>query len=341
MYDKINSLALAWDSTYKVPGRKRYLADNQQAPNIAKTNFLSYAQKPSTRVLSFLGLAIGRPPGEHPRAWRDRVSMALNIVMFIPNLAKNVVKLLTEFLPLAGYVKMKSMNIQYSGVGRNHSKPKAVVTQILAGIAYGLYFIGRAVTSPSRGIRKAYKMEPSFSVIEKQRTVSNRVAGVALAVFSGLITAAVYTIALPFIVGLAAPSLVAAGATLVAKSAIASAAVKGFALVGSYLTTALQAIGVASIPAAVVGVSSLTATAATAGCVVASEVDIHRKRKGSTAKMAASMNGKPGNGHDADGVEGRNSLKKDMPSRPGRSSPMFISSEGPRVLPSRSPMSSH
>lgn len=257
----------AWDATYRVPGQGEHKGSNE---------FAAYRNKASTRLLTFLGLSL-RYRKDKSFSGRDVASIVFNVVMFVPNLAKNLVKLVTEFLPLAAYVAAKN-KCDESGVKNN--RPKFFAFKALQGLAFGLHFIGRAITSPSRGVRKAY----ALGVGKPQETTRlKRAAGIGLGVLSGLITAAAYAVALPVILTVAAPSVLAAGAALVAKSAVATAAVKGFAVVGSLLTTALQAVGIASIPAAVVGVSSLAATAATAGCAVASEVDI--RVKGSTAKI--------------------------------------------------------
>lgn len=270
---RTSAFAQAWGLVYRVPGRRGYASTNKE--------FNDYAAKTSTRILTFLGLSLRPLTANNPFNWPDALSMAFNVVMLVPTLAKNVVKLLTEFLPLFGHFAAKH---QLDQNAVKNSLPKRIVFNVLAGVCYALNFIGRAMTSPSRGVRKAY------SATYESDGVAKRVpkpVGVALALLSGLMTATVYAVALPFVLSVAAPSVLAAGAALVAKSAVATAAVKGFAVVGSFLTTALQAVGIASIPAAVVGVSSLAATAATAGCAAASEVGI--RVKGSTAKINRSL----------------------------------------------------
>jgi hypothetical protein len=282
----------AWIQTYRVPGLRAYLAkvgkEDQDGYKNSRHAYHLHALKPRTRVLTFLGLPDRLRQKDEPRTARDIASMVFGVAMLPFSLVKNTAKLVTEFLPKAGYLGARQMSLHYKVL----SPSKSVFMRVLAGICYGFHFIGRAITSPSQGVRQAYKAAYSDKNTGNKKLLPLP-ARVGLALLSGFITAGVYAVLLPFVVTLAAPSLVVAGAALVAKSTVASAAVKGLALVGSFLT---KAIGLAYAVAPVVAASSLAVTAGTTASVVASEVDVRRKSMGSTAKMSQHFDDKPGNG---------------------------------------------
>ncbi|HEU5281189.1 MAG TPA: hypothetical protein VFU82_04335 [Gammaproteobacteria bacterium] len=290
---KLRVFDMAWFQTYRAPGRRAYFAKVKETED-SWAAYREHSLKPRTRVLTFLGLPDRLRQQGEPRTARDIASMVFGIVMLPFSLVKNTAKLVTEFLPKAAYLGAKFKSVHYGRAGINRSVGKSIAMGVLAGMSYGLYFIGRAITSPSQGVRQAYKAAYSDKNTGKKKLLPLP-ARVGLALLSGFITAGVYAVLLPFVVTLAAPSLVVAGAALVAKSTVASAAVKGLALVGSFLT---KAIGLAYAVAPVVAASSLAATAGTTASVVASEVDVRRKLS-STAKVSQGLGVEPGNGAES------------------------------------------
>src|SRR5690348_5179529 len=138
---------------------------------------------------------------------------------------KNTAKLLTEFLPTAGYLAARRMSLHYK-VGNNANPAKSTAMRVLAGMCYGLNFVGRAITSPSKGVRHAYQTTYTDKNTGMPKPLP-RPARIGLAILSGLITVATYAVLLPFVISVAVPGLAVAGATLVAKSTVASSLVKG------------------------------------------------------------------------------------------------------------------
>jgi hypothetical protein len=288
----IGAFDAAWLQTYRASGRRAYLAkvgENKQS----RHDYNLHALKPRTRLLTFLGLPDRLRVKDESFIARDVASTVFGIAMLPFSFVKNTAKLVTEFLPKAGYLGARRMSLHYGRVGFDHHPGKSIAMHALAGMCYGLHFIGRAITSPSQGVRQAFNTRYFSSKNNAGYKPLPLPARIGLALLSGVITAGVYAVLLPFVITLAAPSLIVAGAALMAKSAFVSAAVKGLALVGSFLT---KAIGLAYAVAPVVAASSLAITAGTTGCAIASEVDVRRKAMGSTAKMSQHFDGKPGNG---------------------------------------------
>lgn len=199
----------------------------------------NYLFHPVTMLTSFLGLPNYRflyertPTVENILlnfvGWKPEVStakkvingfkvlpiMAWHTINIIPKLLLNVVKLVTEFLPLAlaKIVDEKRNDLaasiasqkQISKKSRRQSA-KLFFSQVGFGIySLGFYllrtvhFIGRAVTSPINGMRGAYALGKNLFKKDKKTPLIGKVVGGALALLSLAITTVAYVFAFPIV----------------------------------------------------------------------------------------------------------------------------------------------
>lgn len=181
-------------------------------------------------------------------------------------IATNLVKLFTEFLPLLAFTALREKATDF----KEKEGFAKVAYYGLTGLAYafrGLHFIGRAITSPAVSAMAPYRMY-------KDKKIPAAV-GVLLTALSIGITVSVYTLLLPLgvkylavnvlpMVAAKLPAAVMSAATTVYQALAPMMSV--FAKVGQFFMPALQAVGIAAMPSAVVGATSMFgATASTVG----------------------------------------------------------------------------
>lgn len=226
---------------------------------------------------------------DHP--WRDMSNrqIAFNSIRAVPavlwhlavlpfKLVSNVAKFVAAACPLllstialkaSLYIKMKGR--QRAANKENYAGVYRFGAGLLNGLgyfAYALYFIGRAVVSPVQGVRQAFHQKSinpmrSNSKVKKLNLQFSLPTRIFLAGLSGVITIVAYSFLLP----MALPALIAKlpvlaqVATVLSHSKIGVWLTNALSSVGNIVNpvvgTALEAMGIAAAPSAIMGATSL------------------------------------------------------------------------------------
>lgn len=273
---------------------------------------LGLMAQPAIRVLTFLGLPvrarIRTPVATHETpqniqklllnfiGWPDNpwaemsngrrvlavatafVALPWHVITMPLKFIQNIAKLVTEFLPRSAsiYLMEQSKNIK-----KQLSSGAKFLSGVLAGLsyaAYAIFFIGRAMTSPIQGVRQAYHQNDIRSgEFEKPLPAPARVF---LAGLSAALTITAYSLLLPIILPLiiAKVPMLAQGIAALSQTKVGVWLGKALSTVGDFISpvvgTALEALGIAAAPAAIVGGASLLGIgAATVAPVVDKLID--------------------------------------------------------------------
>lgn len=220
------------------------------------------------------------------------VTLAWNLLMVPLKLTINTAKLVTEFLPAYGSKLALKASLQAERKIKNiinvptKLKAKLIGARAAVYICETLLFIGRAVTSPIKGIRTGINLgnrlgsetvmendaESNLQIEVRKNTKRGRILGVTLAITSGLITAAVYSVLFPlgikFLAANVVPALPSAVTSIVSTAVKFAAPVltpvgnviaHAMSTVGMAIAPALKAIGIQASPV-VTGVSATLAS---------------------------------------------------------------------------------
>lgn len=284
-----------WMSVMKQAWGDTYFYADKPASGDRKQFYLD-AFKKRHLFLNFLGFPL------YPKKSIARTLVAIPTLPF--SLVKNTAKLFTEFLfsmLFRGFlVESQKMRWLYEHTINQPKKlgyKRGYLFQGIANVFRGLHFVGCAITSPVRGIQKAYRFKLVTSGGREKRVP--KPLGLALAVLSSVITVAVYTVLLPLIMPVIIaklPAAVLAGVSHAMSTPVGLAFMKGFAFVGQHLGLGLQALGIAAAPAAMVGAVSLVSAVVPAGTALAEEgvKQVSKKMgQGNTQTIQAGLNANP------------------------------------------------
>lgn len=249
--------------------------------------FPKYREHPATYITSFFGIPnrqidekqslgniaknlVGWPGAKGP-TWKKvlsgifgwNIGLAWNVAMILPKTVLNIAKFFTEYLPLAG------ANLLASRIAKLKEEKKPIERGFAIG-AYvflrGLHFIGQAITSPVKGIRTGWAVGNMLNANivndgtnsnKPEYTTKGKVAGAALAITSGLISACAYTILFPLGIKLLATTVIpylpsavttAAGYAVNALSPVLAPLGNVMSAIGNAFTPALHAIGLKASP---------------------------------------------------------------------------------------------
>lgn len=260
---------------------------------------------PITRFTSFVGLPNHCPEGQRQTwanignnliGWQFDVTTARknfniikapfvfvwNLLLMAPSFARNMIRLVTEYLPLVGLkycqstilaCKRRSKNLY--GISMADATGNAVLYGLatLGGLVFGsLHFVGQAVTSPINAVRTAWKLGDDivFKVRDPStKKILGKVMGVVFAALSIAVTVTLYTLLFPLaihaigglIAGKSVP-VIGQVVSAVTNSAPAWLSTVGNSVVMPVLGNVFSAIGAAVSPAAA-GVGFLAGAALT------------------------------------------------------------------------------
>lgn len=168
---------------------------------------------------------------------RGKALLAWDILTVIPTVAVNIVALLTEVLPLSfknlgdkeriglafGRIEspLKRMKDCFAGKQNNWERVSAAAKAAGIGLSWFgyqasyfggsiFYYIGRSITSPSKNIQDCFSDW-------KKKSTAGKIAAVFKGIGSAILTSVAYTFLFPFIVAaiVATPVLTVAGATII------------------------------------------------------------------------------------------------------------------------------
>lgn len=219
-----NMLLSALTRTYPPDGwdpiELTYNGKTKKKWGIKSIDVNDYLSNPVTFISSFFGLPNACLDKEKPSwlnvlkktaGWQDNKSLGRSIfngvkapIVFLINIAfallttaLNIIKIFTELLPRLAIVGCE--------IARRRARKNSFLYYLATAGMYffkGLYFIGRAITSPANNIRASWKAghELATAIAGEGRmgTVLGAVLGGLLAAISLAITATTYTLAFPF-----------------------------------------------------------------------------------------------------------------------------------------------
>lgn len=224
--------------------------------------YLEYMDHPLTMAMSFLGIP-NRPLSADKKQSATNILKNIGyapwgLLFFIPKLAINIVKLVTEFLPFLAAHALRDIS---------HDPKRSEIVRGLA-IAGSLFFdaigiIGRCLTSPVKSMRVGLKLGERLYGAYSTKA---KVVGGLLAALSLAVTVAAYVFLFPFVAHLIAPYV----ATL-ANTYLPPVVMNAFLAVSPHLTmlgTAIETmLGVTLTPVATGIAVIIGLAAATIGTV--------------------------------------------------------------------------
>jgi hypothetical protein len=224
----------SWNPIKKKFNGQSLLSDSNAKTNESLREIKNFCKNKIIRLTSFLGFPNYSPSPViptliHMLGWQDDKSISKNIVCLIIalirialipfTLLRNLTKLVTEFLPclsadMLGYLSVNIHHkLRFTRIGDMGKISKQMIgyalgygaVVILRGLCEGIHFIGKALTSPLKGMEAAWHFAMTFQKSEEQQESEimhgfRITCGTILLLLSFSITTVAFTCLLPLLI---------------------------------------------------------------------------------------------------------------------------------------------